>query len=300
VNRVVIAGVLLSCLFTACGGSPSPASPSSLGATTFRVYNSALGPIPGATFTKSPSGLGDVTISLAELAISGIDRQRAVLREAHQDDRIGGFIARTSSGTLTARLTSGATYDLFLMSTASGVDYSCLDYSAESVAGASTDFPALVRLTAGTIFNYPVVDGPDEPILFSVSQFNAALNPFGIRYGSIQYLGATASAADMTIGWSTAALLSPNRGYGGSGQAIVAVDGINTEFDTLWHGQVMTVVHELAHAYLGAPDYITNTGCFGFAGNLSCVFLPCALRGTTFSAVGADAARYWALTNRRR
>jgi hypothetical protein len=295
------AGAPLLSLSLACGGgSASPASPSSPAAVTFHVYDSALGEMSAATFSRNASASGDVTIVLSDLSIQGVDRYRAVVREVHQGDRVGAFVARTTSGTLTARVVNGATYDLFLMSTGSSVDYSCLDYMEESVSGASSDFPTLGRRTQGTIFNHAVVDGPDAPIAFAVSQFNTALNPFGIRYGAIQYLGATTSAADMYIGWSTAALLSPTRGYGGGGMAIVAVDGVNTNYDTLWYGQVGTVVHELGHAYLGAPDYLNNTGCFGFAGNLSCVFLSCAVKGTTFSAVGADAARYWALTNRRK
>jgi hypothetical protein len=294
-------------VLTACGShATNPTSPSvppsSSGAVNFRVYNSATGEVSAATFSKSPSKGGDVSISLSDVSIQGVDLRRAVLREAHQGDRVGAFVARTSNGALSAAVANGATYDLFLMSTASGLNYSCLDYQAqeESVTGASSDFPTMNRKTDGTIFNHKVVDGPDAPIEFAVSQFNTALNPFGIRYGAIEYLGVTTSTADMTVGWSTAALLSPNRGYGGGGMAIFAIDGINTDYDTLWYGQVGTIVHELGHAYLGAPDYLNNTGCFGFAGNLTCAFLPCAVKGTTFSASGADAARYWALTNRRK
>lgn len=299
---------LLACLMIAslggfaCGGrgsdgpvSPSP-PPTGTATLTFRVFNSKLGEVPGAGFVKSvarngPNGsFPPVSIALAEISATGVDPQRAALRSSeHPDDRVGGLIARTTGGVLSFVPTGDATYDLFLMNAASGTNYDCLDYAAEKTSGMRTLFVTLRRVATGQIFGVQVVDGPDAPFEYAVEQFNSALNPFGVMYGHIQYVG-LAMSADMTGGWSL--LSDGGKNLGGIGQFVIVTIG-SSAYEQFW-GPVYAI-HELGHAYLGAPDYYQNTGCFG--GNLSCAFVECipSITEATFTPSGADAARYWAL-----
>lgn len=294
----------LAVVVAGCGGRgtnpSSPTPPAGAAATltlTFHVYNSATGEIPGAGFTKTvdvPAGtwFPTVSISLAQLPLAGVDAGRAVLRYSHAGDKIGVLIAKTLNGTLTFQPTFNATYDLFLMNASSGADYECLDYTAEATHGASTAFPQLHRYTTGTLLSCPVEDGPDEPIQLAVDQLNHALNPFGLQYGSVDYRGADGATGPMAIAWTprTACVASK----GGSGFLVIQQDpSITSTRETI------LVIHELGHAYLGAPDYYNNRSCF--SGVLTCAFLNCApdADSPTFSPAGQDAARYWALMDSR-
>jgi hypothetical protein len=265
----------------------------------FRVYNSASGEIPGAGFTRTvdrvccESQYPNVSIELSTIKAVGVDPFRAVLRAAHQEDKVGSLVAKTTIGRLTIQPTGDATYDLFLMSTASGVDYRCLDYTGEAVHGATTSFPDLHRQTTGTLFGCPVEDGPDDPIELAVGQFNEALSPFGLRYGAIDYRGADATIGAMAVGWTTRDACPASMGAGGA-MVLRKYPPDAAVWGPVW------AIHELSHAYLGAPDYYLNGACF--SGNVVCSLLGCSEGNPpryAFTEAGKDAARYWALTDSR-
>ncbi len=295
----VVAAIAVQALTIACGGS-QPASPTPPGGKTatltFRVYNSATGEIPGAGFTRTVqadavSGLFPaVSISVSALKVAGVDPLRAVLRVEHQSDRIAPLIDKTTDGTLVFQPFAAATYDLFLMNAANGVSYDCLDYTEEAGRGATSAFPDLHRVTTGTIYGCPIADGPDGPFQTAVDQFNDAMNPFGLRYGFIDYRGADAMTGLMTGGWSNRAVCQFSAG--GNGMLVAQQDDKMTPENRAW-----LVAHELAHAYLGAPDYYHRESCFG--GGLTCALVGCPPTSAYFTPAGKDAVRYWALTDSR-
>ena len=176
------------------------------------------------------------------------------------------------------------------MNAATGVSYDCLDYTAEAVRGASSAYPDLHRATTGTIYGCPLEDGPDEPFQAAVDLFNEALNPFGLRYGKIDYLGADGATGTMMGGWSSRSVCQASAG--GYGMLVAQYRATDP---AMWH--TIWVAHELAHAYLGAPDYYQNRSCF--SGNLTGAFFGTPATAATFTPAGKDAARYWALTDSR-
>lgn len=293
--------VLLTTLLASCGsqGGPSTAPtpvPTRSATLTFRVYNSATGELSEATFSRVVESdlwtglLPSLSISLATLSVRGVDPVRAVLRLPHVGDQIGGLVGKTVTGTLTIQPTNDMTYELYLMNAASSVDYGCLDYTAEAMLGASTAFPTLRRVTSGQILGCPIEDGEDDAIESAVGQFNQALNPFGIKYGLIIYVGTGASSANMTIGWAPWDASAASKG--GGGYAVVQ----KRDGQTATTRRVL-VAHELAHAYLGAPDYYDQPACF--SGNTTCALVACPVAEPSFSSAGQDAARYWALMDSR-
>jgi hypothetical protein len=175
------------------------------------------------------------------------------------------------------------------MSNANAVDYDCLDYAVEATHGAATAFPMLRRTTQGQIFNCPVVDGNDDTIQFAVGQYNDALNPFGIQYGHITYLGVSPATANMLVGWTPWAVCYSQ---GGNGQLVV-----QQRVGDLAESQERLIEHELAHAYLGAPDYYNNPSCF--SGNTTAALVASPTGSAAFSPAGKDAVRYWALMDTR-
>jgi hypothetical protein len=285
-----------------CGGqgsssSTGPGSIQGRSATlTFRVYNGATGEVPGAGFTRTldtdPSTgiFPTVSISLAGLPVRGVDPARAALRLPHVGDQVGSLVAKTTSGTLTIQPTNSMTYELFLMNSSSGVDYGCLDYTAEATYGASTAFPTMRRITSGQIFGCPVEDGEDAAIQSAVDQFNSAMNPFGIKYGYITYGGTSSASSNMTMGWTPWAACVASQGAGG----VLVVQQRQEQTETT---RTVLVSHELAHAYLGAPDYYSQRSCF--SGNTTCALFDCPATAATFSEAGKDATRYWALMDAR-
>jgi len=204
-TRTIGALSLLTCLaaVAGCGGSVTkPASPSGTTSTlTIRVYSSATGEIPQANFTVKASS-SSALIRLADIrGVTGVDPQRAALRRAHSGNAVGSLAAKTTDGVISVAVNGDANYDLFLMSTANGANYTCLDIPGQ-IRGALSGFVTLARTTSGTMWNCPVVDGPDEPFQFGVDQFNEAMNPFGVRFGFITYAGTISSGSDMTGAWT--------------------------------------------------------------------------------------------------
>jgi len=116
------------------------------------------------------------------------------------------------------------------------------------------------------------------------------MDPFGIQFGRITYQGPSSLSANMTGAWSPRSLCSTSSG--GAGWFLVQ---LSDTLSTLSRDR--TVIHELAHAYFGAPDYADAPSCYG--GTLHCAFLDCSTATTEFSAPGKDAARYWALIDLR-
>ena len=118
--RLSIAACVLAS--AACGGGGGqPASPSGITSIlTIRVYNSATGEVPQANFTVKANS-SPALIRLADIrGVTGVDPQRAALRLAHSSDGVGTLAAKTTNGVISVPVNGDATYDLFLMSTASG------------------------------------------------------------------------------------------------------------------------------------------------------------------------------------
>ena len=90
----------------------------------------------------------------------------------------------------------------------------------------------------------------------------------------------------MFVGWSNRA--SCSAAMGGGGWLVVRYDSNDSSDD-----QALWMIHELAHAYLGAPDYYQNRSCF--SGDVSNALLDTDIRGFRsweFSQRGKDSARY--------
>jgi len=116
------------------------------------------------------------------------------------------------------------------------------------------------------------------------------MNPFGLHYGYIDYLGAGSSDAEMKAGWSS--MTGCRSSLGGWGSLV-----LRRRPESPLYLQYWWAIHELSHAYFGAPDYYDTPGCF--EGNVTCALLDCFEQSAGFSASGQDAARYWALTDKR-
>ena len=136
-----------------------------------------------------------------------------------------------------------------------------------------------------------MVDGPDEVFAAMVDQYDSALNPFGIQYGSVQYLGLSASSADITAAYSPDTSCPIPGGCGGlasdSGFWIVRWP---TKASNWMEILRVFAMHEFAHVYLKAPDYTDNPACGG--GNLSYLLVD---QTGLLTPKGRAAIAYWAL-----
>jgi hypothetical protein len=309
-GRFVFAALFLAVVLAGCGHDPLPTSPSTGQPTTgsldvsFTVYDSAKGPI--RSFKKRVPTVGisaKVTLDTSELG-GGIDPHRFVVRAAHQGDRLGAFVAATRSGTLEFPTTASfSDLDVFVMNASNGTDYSCADvgdtnWDPKALGGARY---GTIRLAGsgesflyGQSHSYLIQDGSDDDLIQAVKDVNSVLNPFGLAFARMDYVGRVATAS-ISAGWS--ADIPPNQGVAGPGLGVpwiaVGPDIVRPES----HEAYVLWIHELLHAWQNAPDYYHSGRCS--TNGLSCLLWDCA-GGPPRSVVplspqGRDIVRYWTL-----
>jgi hypothetical protein len=170
---------------------------------TFTIYNHTAGPM--GTFTRTARSGTDVTLQIANLGaqpainVSGVDPQRIVIREAAQGGRIGTFVAFWNQGAVTikAPYTDRASYDVFLMKSGGGINYVKIDNNTNPViSGAGSLF--FPRSFTAFIQNFDLV-GSEATVDELLRQFNAAINPSGMSYGSVN----RNSTGTLRIGFAT-------------------------------------------------------------------------------------------------
>lgn len=314
---------VVSLLATACGGSGgggtegnSPTGPSSTTAT-FTVYNSATGQV--GSFTRPA---GSLVLTTADLGAAGVDPLRFVVRSAHVGDRIGRRVAWTRTGRASLTASAGAMYDVFVMNASNGASYACADAGDQgdwdpsfATMGYGEDgrFGTLRTAPVGETFTHSAriwtaedaFDGPGE---FAVRELNTALNPFGIAYAGLSYLGTTRTPATIAIVYMNTApcgadcslatwvaMGMPEKGGPGSAYWKSWADAWSPD----------GLMHELAHSWFRAQDYRTKSECgrvpqYPNQGSLSYLLRDPARRfpggqSPWFSESGKDIARYWAL-----
>jgi hypothetical protein len=309
-GRFAFAALFLAVALAGCGHDPLPTAPSTTQPTTgsldvaFTVYDSAKGPI--RSFKKQVPTVGisaTVTLDASELG-GGIDAHRFVVRAAHQGDRLGAFVAATRIGTLEfPTTTSFGDLDVFVMNASNGTDYNCADVgdtdwnpSSKSLGGARY---GTIRLAgSGETFvgqsnSYAIQDGSDSDLIQAVKDVNSVLNPFGLAFARMDYVGRVATAS-ISAGWS--ADIPPNWGFARPGVAVPWI-AVGPDIDhPASHGAYVVWIHELLHAWQNAPDYY-HSRCS--TDGLNCLVWDCA-GGPPSSVVplspqGRDIVRYWTL-----
>lgn len=298
-----IAAVFLTVAVAGCGDKAGPTTPSSTTPTTgsvelsFTVYDSAKGRI-GAFKRIAPldGSLARVSLSTPDLG-SGIDPDRFALRVAHQGDRLGSLVAATRSGTMDVIASTGVRdFDVFVMNASNGANYRCADtgdadwFPSAAMGGAR--YGTLRLASAGEAFidgqkkGHAILDGPEAELIRAVDQVNTVLNPFGLLFGRMDYVG-RASAASISAGWTND--IEPRyAGMAFSSLAwIIARPTIagSPGGDRVW-------VHELVHVWQKAPDYYTRPDC---SSHLDCLLWDCSVGALPLSPKGQDLVRYWTL-----
>ncbi len=270
----------------------------------FTVYDSATGPI--RSFKKqvpSTGTLAEVTLDASELG-GGIDARRFVVRVAHQGDWLGAYVAATRTGALEFTMTTSLSdFDVFVINASNGTDYDCADggdwnwYPPKSLGGAR--YGTIRLASAGETFvgsqgtRYAIQDGSDDDLIQAVTDVNSVLNPFGLAFARMDYVGRVATAS-ISAGWSGD--VSPNWGLAGPGRAVpwIAANSVNDRPGL--HVAYRTWIHELLHAWQNAPDY-TQSSCSGFS--LDCLLWDCVggypRSVGPLSPKGRDMVRYWTL-----
>jgi hypothetical protein len=276
-------------LAAGCGGSSSsPSAPADStgwsGSVRIDLYHSALGKVGQTTRPVRRGSL--LALSIAELGVSGVDAKRIVVRAPHDGSHLGRRIAWSTTGSVGFPAYDDAV-DVFLMDNRRTPDYTCFD------AGDTTWFDrgfreryTTLRKVVGEILfdNYLAEDGPDVPFEWATQEFTRALNPYGLPYGRVAF---SRGPAAMKCGWYF--------GYHPSWIGVASAQGsgvfwIAAGLDPPKAEEV--AMHELAHAYLGAPDYYKHKEC---SGTLSRVLLVWGAGDWVLSPQGEDAIRYWSL-----
>ncbi|MCX6551137.1 MAG: IPT/TIG domain-containing protein [Acidobacteria bacterium] len=167
---------------------------------TFNVYDHTEG-LLGA-FTQSAQSGTSVTISISDLVVSelrsartaqgalpatDVDASRIAVRQQAANGLIGSFVGFSTAGTVTvtAPYSSTAGYDVFLMNTRNGADYSLADT-------ASLAFGRDLTVSRGA--DMGGASGPDSAIDNLVTALGSALANNGMKYGRV-----TRAAADGQI-----------------------------------------------------------------------------------------------------
>ncbi len=275
---------------------------------TLRVYNSALGEITAAARTISaalPTGATlQIVLPIPDLQATGVDPLRAAVYEAHAGAQLGQFVASTKDGTIRFTVQTSGTYDVFLMSTASGVDYTKADAQIVGTEQPVARYATMRRARAGEpVLGQIAVDETDDSFRFAAEQFTAALNPFGLQYGQISFVG-NAVTADITAAWVT-----PTQ---------YPCWGSNTGPGVFWTNPLTALTSD-QYPYVGGgcwPLQVYVTRIFGgalvidalgrvYIGTGACLLIRCPEsnvqflidRKPPFTATGIDVARYAALMN---
>jgi hypothetical protein len=308
-GHFAFAALFLSAALAGCGDHSLPTAPSTTQPVTgsfevaFTVYDSAKGPINSFKKLAPTTGtLAKLTLDTSELG-GGIDPHRFVVRVAHQGDRLGAFVAATRSGRLELTMTTSVSdFDVFVMNASNGTDYNCADagdaaWNPKSLGGARY---GTIRLAGrgesfvyGQTYRYATQDGSDTDLIQAVTDVNNVLNPFGLAFARMDYVGRVATAS-ISAGWSGDVF--PNAGLAGPGLAVPWI-AVNSEYDRPGsHFAYVVWIHELLHAWQNAPDY-AHSSCS--TSGLDCLLWDCA-GGPPRSVVplspqGRDIVRYWTL-----
>ncbi len=262
-----LAVLFLAVVLAGCGSDSLPTAPSTTQPTTgsfdvaFTVHDSAKGPIRSFKKQVPTAGtLAKVALDASELG-GGIDARRFVVRVAHQGDRLGAYVAATRSGTLEFTMTTAfSELDVFVMNASNGTDYNCADagdaaWNPKSLGGARY---GTIRLAGGgesfvygQTYRYATQDGSDTDLIQAVTDVNNVLNPFGLAFARMDYVGRVATAS-ISAGWSGDVF--PNAGLAGPGLAVPWI-AVNSEYDRPGsHFAYIVWIHELLHAWQNAPD----------------------------------------------
>jgi len=306
-GHFIFAALYLCTALAGCGNDSLPTAPSSGQPMTgsfevaFTVYDSAKGPIHSFKKVAPTTGtLAKLTLDTSQLG-GGIDPYRFVVRVAHQGDRLGAFVAATRSGTLELIMTTSVSdFDVFVMNASNGTDYNCADanWNPKSLGGARYGTIRLAgsgeTFVGGSGQRYAIRDGSDDDLIQAVTHVNGVLNPFGLPFARMDYIGRGATAS-ISAGWSGD--IPPNYwGLAGPGLAVPWMV-VSSEIDRPGvHYAYRLWIHELLHAWQNAPDY-AQSSCSSFG--LDCLLWDCP--GDHQSSVvplsprGRDIVRYWSL-----
>jgi hypothetical protein len=139
-----------------------------------------------------------------------------------------------------------------------------------------------------------MVDGPDDqPFRLVAETYTQVLNPFGMAYGRLDFVGKAASGAGIVGGFADTNVAG---GLAGIGAFWIRLPDLAPHNpvpypNTSW----AAAMHEGAHAYLGTPDFHFST-CTPSMERFLFEIPPLA---ATFmwvvSRMGEDFIRYWSL-----
>lgn len=162
---------------------------------TFRVYNHTAGLM--GTFTQTAQSGSTVTLPIATIGepppesgatrlraiasaipVDNVDPYRIIVREAGQNGLVGPLVIVSGSGTatFTAPYVAQKTYDVFLLNTGDGADYTPVDL-------ALLGFDRSVTFQRGA--DAGGATGPDEPIDNLVRETARALSYPWMTYGKV-------------------------------------------------------------------------------------------------------------------
>lgn len=283
---LVIVAVIAACVGTSCSSPSAPTTPpTDTGGVEVSVYNSASG-LVRTVFRQINVGQS-LSISVGELGTAGVDPLRIAVRQRHAGEQLGSLVAFSAAGTVAVNALPGSQYDVFLMNLSNGVSYECLDYNRERGAGGISSRYATLRRASpmdavrpDLFVLYAPLDGPDDQFRWAAELFTRALNPFGLKFGSVTFT--TSGTADIVAGWADI----PGMGLATSGTFAVSEKYRSYPANP-------APAHELAHAWLGASDYFQNRGCWEGQALDGLLFSGGVEHG--LSPRGEDALRYWAL-----
>lgn len=144
---------------------------------SFEVYNHTQGYL--MNFERTLERGTQVTISLSELDVEGVDENRMVIRE----DRMGTRIAMSQNGVVNFKAPKeNKMYTLYLMNALNGADYRKVDTWINANEGV-LEYKSPLAWYREDKNGY---HGPEDVIQDAIDQLNNALDYPWVRYGSLQ------------------------------------------------------------------------------------------------------------------
>jgi hypothetical protein len=194
----------------------------------FDVYNSTQGKQSHFERTAVPVKQKEFIIRIDRLRIANVDPLRIVIRERHQNGKLGRLVAFSGTGEVTLPVPQeNRAYDIFLMNASNQVYYPCLDEKKVKMLK-NKRYVRVIR-------NDFQQAGPDAILKNVFRQINDALNPFGIRYGYLDY-SSKYKTGDMAAG------------YGEMGERVF---GVQPWLGTHWRNGFLINIKKL----IRQPDY---------------------------------------------